>query len=93
MYQPLKYIKQHNFFNFDNYKKCFLITKSEWVQKDHITLKTGIMADEIQLCGPTWINKTIKHILNCNNILLYFLYHSFDQINAALVSIRNFQNH
>jgi len=44
-------------FNIDNDKKCFLSSKSidiisilEWLLKDHVTLKTGVMILNIQLC-------------------------------------------
>ncbi len=33
-------------FNIDNNKKCLLSTKSECFLKDHVTLKTGVMASE-----------------------------------------------
>ncbi len=47
-----------------------------------MTLKDGVMMLKIHL---KYIQNIV--ILNCNNILQYFC---FDQINAALVSIRGF---
>ncbi len=42
-----------NVFNIDNNKKCFLSTKSaEWFLKDHVALKTGVMADEESALPP-----------------------------------------
>ncbi len=93
-----KNIKQHNcfqqylyifftFFNNDN-KTCFLSTKSalEWFLKDHVTLKTGVMVHYVKMKYILKYIKTETIILNCKNI--------FDQINAALVSIRDlFQKH
>ncbi len=32
--------------NINKKNKCFLSTKSEWFLKDHVTLKTGVMAAE-----------------------------------------------
>ncbi len=55
------------------------------------------MMQKIQLC-ITEINYILKYIildniiLNCNNILQYcYIYCIFDQINAALESIRDYQ--
>ncbi len=63
------------------------------ISEDHVTLKTEVMMLKIQL-RITEINYTLTHIhihffiLNCNNT--YFFYCLFDQINAALVSRRDF---
>ncbi len=65
------------------------------ISEDHVTLKTGVMLLKIQLC-ITGINYILKYvniiletILNVNNISQYYRFYSiFDQINAALVSVR-----
>ncbi len=64
------------------------------ISEDHVTLKTGVMMPEFQLC-ITGINYNILKkktaILNCNNISQYYRFFCiFDQINAALVIRRDF---
>ncbi len=60
--------------------------------EDHVTLKTGVKMLKIQRC-VTEINYSLKCIkietivLCCNKILQYYCI--FDQINAALTSIRD----
>ncbi len=60
-----------------------------------MTLKTGVMMLKIQLC-ITAINYILLYIkiensyFYCNNIKQYYCI--FDQINVALLSIRNFHN-
>ncbi len=60
----------------------------EWFLKDHVTLKSGQMAKFIFVI--TGINDLLKHIKIFQNIIDF--YYIFDQINAALVSIRVFKN-
>ncbi len=45
------------FFTFFKQKVCIL----QWFLKDHMTLKTGVMMQKIQLC-ITWINNILKFI-------------------------------
>ncbi len=78
----------------------FLESVLECLLKDNVTLETVVMMLKIQLCF-TGINYIFKYIqienviLNCNNILQYYVsYCIFDQINAALFIIRDlFQKH
>ncbi len=65
------------------------------ISEDHVTLKSGVMILKIQLC-ITGINSILKYIkieissykfVQCFTILLILLYF-FNQINAALVNIR-----
>ncbi len=70
------------------------------ISEDHVTLKTGVIMLKIQLC-ITGINYIVKYIqivnsLNYNKISqCYSFYCIIDQINAALVNIRdlNVQKH
>ncbi len=76
---------QTTVFNIDNNKKMCLeqqISILEWVLKDHVTLKTGVMMQTIQLCITCIHFKCIKienlyFIYNNNNfhiaVLRYFL--------------------
>ncbi len=63
--------------------------------KDHVTLKTGAMAAENSALPSQEKYNILKYVqiensyINCNNILQYYcIYHIFDQINAALMSIK-----
>ncbi len=61
----------------------------EWFLKDNLTVKTGeLAAQNLFKFENTLQEKTL--VLNCNNISQYLFYYVFDQINAALVSIRHF---
>jgi len=59
-----------------------------------VTLKTGVMMLKIQLFHHRnkhlniYSNRIVN--LNCNKIALFIFIQYFDQINAALVSIRVF---
>ncbi len=78
------------FFHFDN-KKCYLSTKSEWFLKDHVTLKTEVMAAENSASHHR--NRFIFKYVKIENILLnckvsqYYYFTVFDWINLDLVSI------
>ncbi len=62
----------------------------EWFLKDHVTLKTEVMMLKIQLC-ITEINYTLQCIQIENSYFkLQYFYCIFDQINATMVSIRDF---
>ncbi len=63
----------------------------EWLLRDHVTLKTGVMAADFQLCYhrnkscfKKWLKQTKTVILNCNITFLY----KINQINTALVNMR-----
>ncbi len=60
----------------------------EWFLKDHVTLKT----EKSALCHGNKYKQILKYIkikkLNSNNVSQYF-YCIYDQINAALVSIKD----
>ncbi len=59
----------------------------EWCLKDHVTLKTGVMMLKIHIL--TYFNiKTV--ILHCNNISQLLFRCCFYQVNAALVSLKDF---
>ncbi len=67
----------------------------EWFLKDHVTLKTGVMMLKIQLCitGINYISKYIRieNFIKIVTSFTIFLFLSvYDQINAALASIRDF---
>ncbi len=59
------------------------------ISEDHVTLKTAVMMLKIQL-RVTEINYSLTdiHIENISNNSLFLLY--FDQINAAMVSRKDF---
>ncbi len=72
------------------------ISITEVFLKDHVTLQTGVMMLKIHL-WITEINYIIKYIemeiifLKCNSISRYYCFYcSFNQMNADLVTIREF---
>ncbi len=87
----LQNIKQHNCFleyTDNNNNKYFLSGILEWFLKDHVTMKTGVMAAENRALPSQ------EYLFKKKNISQYYWFYCiFDQINAALVSIRDFQRH
>jgi len=65
--------------------------------KDCVTMKTGERAVERQLChhrNELHLKCITVENMYCNDISQNYCFHCiFDQINAALVSIRDFQKH
>ncbi len=64
------------------------------ISEDHVTLKTEVMMLKIQLC-ITEINDILQYIqiviLNCNNNLQHYCFYCiYNQINATLVSRKDF---
>ncbi len=62
----------------------------EWFLKDQVTLKTGVMVLKIQFCVKNKIHIQIQNSFFKlqKNIADLFIFVFFDQINAALMSIR-----
>ncbi len=73
-----------------------LLSKLTLFLRDHVTQKTGVMMLKIQL-SITGINNILKYTKNSiilkknsnNNSQYYCFCYIFDQINAALMSIRD----
>ncbi len=90
------FINKHNVFNIDNNNKYFWaqISILEGFRKDHLTLKTGVIAFlkiSIAITGITYVFKyTNIVVLNFNILQHYYFYCIFDQVNAASVNVRDF---
>ncbi len=72
-------------------KTVKMIRILEWFLKDHVTLTTRVMMLKMQLylTGINYILKCIKIEDSCSKILIFQNNAIFDQIKAALVSIRD----
>ncbi len=72
---PEKYI------SFQNIKQHNIIIIIEWFLKDHVTLKTGVMMQDYLHHNYASLKK---------KLWIWLFYCIFDQINSALLSVRDF---